>query len=281
MKRWAVLLFSLFSLVAKAQDNDIKFEAILSKAKLGQNERLRVSFEMNKDGDFFEAPSFENFEVLMGPSQSISSSFINGKRSFSKSYTYVLRPKKQGQLIIDSASITIDNTVYTTDPKTVLVTEPIDNPNAPKTAQDIADESLYLVATLSNDKPYLNQGVLVTYTLYFSPRVYINNFIPVENPTYKNFWSQDLPIKEYETRRTTFRNESFNAVDLKTVVLYPQKSGSLALDPFALELYVQIPTGRRDFFGDPIMRSATKTVKAGDLSINVRELPEEGKTFKF
>lgn len=281
MKRWAVLLFSLFSLVAKAQDNDIKFEAILSKAKLGQNERLRVSFEMNKDGDFFEAPSFENFEVLMGPSQSISSSFINGKRSFSKSYTYVLRPKKQGQLIIDSASITIDNTVYNTDPKTVLVTEPIDNPNAPKTAQDIADESLYLVATLSNDRPYLNQGVLVTYTLYFSPRVYINNFIPVENPTYKNFWSQDLPIKEYETRRTTFKNESFNAVDLKTVVLYPQKSGSLALDPFALELYVQIPTGRRDFFGDPIMRSATKTVKAGDLSINVRELPEEGKPSDF
>ncbi len=161
------------------------------------------------------------------------------------------------------------------------MTEPIDNPNAPKTAQDIADESLYLVATLSNDRPYLNQGVLVTYTLYFSPRVYINNFIPVENPTYKNFWSQDLPIKEYETRRTTFKNESFNAVDLKTVVLYPQKSGSLALDPFALELYVQIPTGRRDFFGDPIMRSATKTVKAGDLSINVRELPEEGKPSDF
>ena len=281
MKRWVVLLFSLFSLVSKAQDSDIKFETVLSKVKLGQNERLRVSFEMNKDGDFFEAPSFENFEVLMGPSQSISSSFINGKRSFSKSYTYVLRPKKQGQLIIDSASISIDNTVYTTDPKTVLVTAPIDNPNAPKTAQDIADESLYLVATLSNDKPYLNQGVLVTYTLYFSPRVYINNFIPVENPTYKNFWSQDLPIKEYETRRTTFKNESFNAVDLKTVVLYPQKSGSLALDPFALELYVQIPTGRRDFFGDPIMRSATKTVKAGDLSINVKDLPEKGKPSNY
>jgi len=281
MKRWVVLLFSLFSLVSKAQDSDIKFETVLSKVKLGQNERLRVSFEMNKDGDFFEAPSFENFEVLMGPSQSISSSFINGKRSFSKSYTYVLRPKKQGQLIIDSASISIDNTVYTTDPKTVLVTAPIDNPNAPKTAQDIADESLYLVAKLSNDKPYLNQGVLVTYTLYFSPRVYINNFIPVENPTYKNFWSQDLPIKEYETRRTTFKNESFNAVDLKTVVLYPQKSGSLALDPFALELYVQIPTGRRDFFGDPIMRSATKTVKAGDLSINVKDLPEQGKPSNY
>ena len=281
MKRWVVFLFSLFSLVSKAQDSDIKFETVLSKVKLGQNERLRVSFEMNKDGDFFEAPSFENFEVLMGPSQSISSSFINGKRSFSKSYTYVLRPKKQGQLIIDSASISIDNTVYTTDPKTVLVTAPIDNPNAPKTAQDIADESLYLVATLSNDKPYLNQGVLVTYTLYFSPRVYINNFIPVENPTYKNFWSQDLPIKEYETRRTTFKNESFNAVDLKTVVLYPQKSGSLALDPFALELYVQIPTGRRDFFGDPIMRSATKTVKAGDLSINVKDLPEQGKPSNY
>ena len=63
MKRWIVLLFFLLSLVAQAQSSDIKFDAVLSKAKLGQNERLRVSFEMNKDGDFFEAPSFENFEV--------------------------------------------------------------------------------------------------------------------------------------------------------------------------------------------------------------------------
>jgi hypothetical protein len=276
MQRLFIVLLALFSSPCYGQDS-FDFEAILSKAQLGQNERLRVSFEMNKDGDFFEAPTFEGFEVLMGPSQSLSSSFINGKRSFSKSYTYVLRPKQQGQLRIGSAKITYEGNVYSTEPKTVLVTESVANPNAPKTAQDIADESLYLVATLSNDSPYVNQGVLVTYTLYFSPRVYVNNFVPVESPAYKNFWSQDLPIKEYETRRETFRNQTFNAVDLKKVVLYPQKSGALELDPFALELYVQIPTGRRDFFGDPIMRSATKTVRAGDISLTVEALPLVGK----
>ena len=42
----------------------VKFEAKVSKTKLGVNERLRVDFEMNKDGDNFNPPNFENFTVI-------------------------------------------------------------------------------------------------------------------------------------------------------------------------------------------------------------------------
>ena len=147
--------------------------------------------------------------------------------------------------------------------------------------QDVANESLYLVASISKPRPYENEAVLVTYTLYFSPQVYINNFVPVDNPSYNNFWSQDIPINEYETRKTTYKNELFNAVDLKQVVLYPQKSGELPIEPFSLELYVQIPTGRRDFFGDPIMRSATKVVSAGSSVLNVKALPTADRPENF
>src|SRR5690606_809231 len=73
---------------ALAQDGEVEFNMVLSKDQLGINERLRVDFNMNKDGDNFEPPSFEGFKVVMGPSQSVSSSWINGKRSFSKSYSY-------------------------------------------------------------------------------------------------------------------------------------------------------------------------------------------------
>ena len=145
----------------------------------------------------------------------------------------------------------------------------------------MANESLYLVASISKPSPYENEAVLVTYTLYFSPQVYINNFVPVDNPSYNNFWSQDIPINEYETRKTTYKNELFNAVDLKQVVLYPQKSGELPIEPFSLELYVQIPTGRRDFFGDPIMRSATKVVSAGSSVLNVKALPSADRPQNF
>jgi len=282
MKRhllFTALLLSVF--LGFSQEEQTKFEVVVSKNRLGLNERLRVSFEMNKDGDLFEPPAFNDFEVLMGPSQSISSSWINGKRSFSKSYTYVLRPKKQGLLTISPAFITIEGERYATEEKKVEITAAVANPNAPKTAQDVANESLYLVASISKPNPYENEAVLVTYTLYFSPQVYINNFVPVDNPAYNNFWSQDISISEYETRKTTYRNEVFNAVDLKQVVLYPQKSGELPIEPFSLELYVQIPTGRRDFFGDPILRSATKVVSAGSSVINVKALPAEGRPENF
>ncbi len=282
MKRYLLfttLLLSAF--LGYSQEEQTKFEVVVSKNRLGLNERLRVSFEMNKDGDLFEPPAFDDFEVLMGPSQSISSSWINGKRSFSKSYTYVLRPKKQGLLEIGPAFITIEGERYATEEKKVEITAAVANPNAPKTAQDVANESLYLVASISKPNPYENEAVLVTYTLYFSPQVYINNFVPADNPAYNNFWSQDISISEYETRKTTYRNEVFNAVDLKQVVLYPQKSGELPIEPFSLELYVQIPTGRRDFFGDPILRSATKVVSAGSSVINVKALPTEGRPENF
>ena len=269
------------SLLGFAQEEQTQFEVVLSKNRLGLNERLRVSFEMNKDGDLFEPPAFSDFEVLMGPSQSTSSSWINGKRSFSRSYTYVLKPKKQGTLSIKPAYITIEGERYATEEKRVEVTAAVANPNAPKTAQDVANESLYLVASISKPRPYENEAVLVTYTLYFSPQVYINNFVPVDNPSYNNFWSQDIPINEYQTRKTTYKNELFNAVDLKQVVLYPQKSGELPIEPFSLELYVQIPTGRRDFFGDPIMRSATKVVSAGSSVINVKDLPSVDRPENF
>jgi len=271
----------MVSLLGFSQEEQTQFEVVLSKNRLGLNERLRVSFEMNKDGDLFEPPAFSDFEVLMGPSQSTSSSWINGKRSFSRSYTYVLKPKRQGTLSINPAYITIGGERYATEEKQVEVSAAVANPNAPKTAQDVANESLYLVASISKPSPYENEAVLVTYTLYFSPQVYINNFVPVDNPSYNNFWSQDIPINEYETRKTTYKNELFNAVDLKQVVLYPQKSGELPIEPFSLELYVQIPTGRRDFFGDPIMRSATKVVSAGSSVLNVKALPAADRPENF
>ena len=73
MKKGIVVLLLLFasSLVAQVQ-----FEAKVSKNSLGINERLRIEFNMNADGDNFVAPAFESsgFRVVGGPSQSVSQS---------------------------------------------------------------------------------------------------------------------------------------------------------------------------------------------------------------
>ncbi|MBT8321028.1 MAG: BatD family protein, partial [Eudoraea sp.] len=85
----------------QAQDKDeVLFEVKLSKNTLGINERLSVEFSMNRDGDDFQPPDFEGFRVVMGPTQSISSMWVNGVRSFSKSYTYILAPMARGNFTI-------------------------------------------------------------------------------------------------------------------------------------------------------------------------------------
>ena len=264
-----------------AQEEEISFKLKLSKEKLGVNERLRVEFVMNKDGDNFNPPNFEGFKVVMGPSQSISSSWINGKRSFSKSYGYILTPIAIGNYQIGQATIEIDGEIYKTVPKRVQIKAAVANPNAPKTADDIANETLHLVAEVSKANPYLNEAVTVVYKLYISPAVSVTNFRPLDSPKYNNFWSQDIPVKRYDTKNTTYEGEPFRSVILKRVVLYPQKSGKLNIEPLALEIYVDVPTNRRDFFGGKIFKQAKKTVSAGRRTLNVKTLPEAGKPIDF
>lgn len=283
--RGSILLFLSFLLLATnfsyAQEEGIEFTMNLSKEKLGLNERLRVDFTMNKDGDNFNPPAFNGFKVVMGPSQSISSSWINGKRSFSKTYTYILVPTARGNFNIEQATIEIDGQTYKTTPKSVEVTAAVDKPSDQKTVDDVADESLHLVAEVSKGNPYLNEAVTVVYKLYVSPNISVTNYRPLDNPTYNNFWSQDIPVTKHTAQNGTFEGKPYRFVVLKRVVLYPQKSGQLDIEPLSLEIFVDVPTNRRDFFGGRIYTQTSKTVSAGKRTLKVKALPEAGKPSNF
>ena len=283
LKRYITLIPLLFlAIVLKAQDTDaVTFEMRLSKDKLGINERLRVDFAMNKDGDNFNPPDFTGFRVLMGPSQSISSSWVNGVRSYSKTYSYTLAPRSQGRFTIKQATIIIDGKTYKSTPKEIEVTSAVDKPSDQMTADDVADESLHLVAEVSKTDPYLNQAMSVVYKMYISPAISISNYQPLDNPKYNNFWSQDIPVSRPDVKNGTYKGKPYRYVILKRVVLYPQKSGKLLIEPLSLEVTVDVPTNKRDFFGGRIYSQTTKTVSAGNRIIDVKPLPEKGKPVNF
>lgn len=283
IKKYLILFSSLLlSVFALAQEpEEVTFEMLVSKEKLGINERLRVDFKMNKDGDNFEQPDFEGFRVLMGPSQSISSSWINGVRSYSQTYSYTLAPKARGKFRIKQASIVIGGKTYKSLPKDIEVTAAVDKPNGQKTVDDVADESLHLVAEVSKTKPYLNEAITVVYKLYFSSNIGISNYRALDNPKYNNFWSQDIPVSRLTAQNGTYKGKPFRYVVLKRVVLYPQKSGKLEIEPLSLDVTVDVLTNKRDFFGGRIYSQTNKTVSAGKRSINVKALPEAGKPADF
>ena len=276
---FSIVCVSFFSVEMTAQ---VRFETKLSKNRLGLNERLRVSFEMNQNGDNFTPPTFDGFSVIGGPNQSVSNSWVNGVRSFSKTYTYFVTPSRKGKLTIGQASIEIEGEVYKTSPKQVEVTEAVNNPNSPQArATAIADDNLHLVAEISKSKPYLNEAVTVIYKLYFSSEISVSNVNELEMPKYSDFWSHLIPIPKLEIKRGEYKGEVYNYVTWRKAVLYPQKAGKLTLEPLTLNVSVDVPTNRRDFFGNRVYQKTPKVITAGRRSINVRPLPEAGKPANF
>ena len=61
----------LFLLSINALSAQVQFEAKVTKQSLALNERVRVDFSMNADGDNFTPPSFDGFRIVAGPSQQV------------------------------------------------------------------------------------------------------------------------------------------------------------------------------------------------------------------
>jgi len=265
-----------FSCLLSAQVN---FRATLSKNSLGINERVRIDFIIDKDGDNFTPPAFENFRVV-GPSQSIKNSWVNGKRSYSKTYTYFLSPMKKGNFKIGQASIKVGDEIYKTMVLNLVVTSAVDKPLNPNDPSYIADKNIHLVAEVSKTNPYLNEPISIVYKLYISPDTGVNNWRELDAPRYADFWSKNINIKNLTVENGTYKGEPYRYLIVRKTVLYPQKTGELSIEPLVYDIAVQVPTNRRDVFGQ-VLSNVNKTVSAGKVKINVKPLPNQGRPDNF
>lgn len=295
MKNYILLLL----LIAQSAWAQTQFEAKVNKNSIGINERLRIDFTMNEDGDNFVPPAFDGFQIMMGPNQSVSYSWINGKKSFNKTYSYYLIPQKKGSFTIKSASIEIENKIYKTNPIKVTVgdavkeeqdpyqrynpfgNQPQQQQQQPQQTAEKLGEGVYLVANISNSNPYVNEPITVVYKLYVSPYVSVYGSKETATPKFNNFWSQFIEIKDFKPVPDTYNGEQYVSIEIRKVVLYPQQAGNLPLEPLKMEIELDMPTGRRDFFGRPEYKQGTRNIVAGAKSIKVKELPTENRPESF
>ena len=259
----------------------VNFEATVSKNKLGLNERLRIDFVMNKNGDNFTPPNFENFQIIGGPNQSIKTSYVNGEQNFSKTFSYFLKPLKKGKLIIYQATVTIDGQEYKSLPVEVNVTNSVKGANSNSDNEYFDDDNIELIASVSKSSPYINEPITIVYKLYYKSPINVSNASESEAPKYKDFFTQNIKIPQLKVDRETYKGQIYNVVDWKKVVLYPQRDGNLEISPLSLNLVLDFPTNKRDFFGNIIRDQASKIITTGSKIITVRKLPDNGKPKNF
>ena len=282
MKKSLVYIFVMLSFITQSMLAQAEFKTTVSKSKLGVNQRFRIVFSINKQGaDNFKPPSFKNFRVIAGPSQSVNQSWINGKVSFSQSYTYILQPKAIGSYTIQSASILHNKKNLKSNSVKINVLKAVDLPKNPNDPNNIAEQNVHLVAEISKTRPFVGEGIYVEYKLYVSENISVKDFSITESPQYNGFWNQDIKINNLQIKNGVYNGENYRYVVLKKALLIPTKSGKLVIEPMKMDILIGVPTGRGDFFGNPITRNITKTFSSPKRNIHVKELPLANKPESF
>lgn len=239
----------------------------------------------------------EFFEILYGPSTSMSSSttIVNGKYQSSTSYgfTYVLRPKKIGTFTIPAATASINGTKYKSNSLSIKVL-PTDQQGggsqAPQKSNSASSpqESGSSSSSVSNDQVFIRaipsktsvaeqEGLLVTYKIY--TRVDIAGMENPKFPEFKGFMAQEIEIPQ----NRQWDLENYNGVNyqttiLKQTVLYPRETGSLTIDKGSFDLILRVKnrnTRSRSIFDDffETYSEVKKTVYCNSVKINVTPLP--------
>lgn len=289
-------LFALLTSIATWAQFQLKTQ--VSSQSIGVNQVIEVRFVMSGDGDDFKRPSFDNFEVVGGPMQSVSHSWVNGKTSMEKSFSFYVQPKRKGKLSIEAASVVYEGKLYKSQPVTIEVGDAVaEQPRQQQRRRDpfaVFDEmeeeffrrqrqqqqlpenmgeGIHLVAKISKNSVYLNEPVTIEYGLYVSDRAGFNTLNVKKTPKYDHFWNHMIEEKEIQVRRAELNGKSYRYLPLQKAVLLPQKDGTLKIDPLEVELEEQYLTGKTDVFGIPEIGVRKKTYSSGTKTIVVKPLP--------
>lgn len=175
---------------------------------LGQPFRVEFVVDAEPDRDSFKAPTFNDFDVLAGPSVSTGHSvqFINGKQSssYTQTYTYVLMPRAAGNFSIGVASIAVDGKTLKTEPLLIEVIAERDsgsgNKGSVKTNPESSigkDDVLLRLKVTAND---LYKGESLRASLVLYSRVSVDGVESLTVPPFDGFWSQNLTIDNTSSR---------------------------------------------------------------------------------
>jgi hypothetical protein len=280
LKFYTLIFIFLLGTSFFAQEATLK--ASVSKNKLGVNQRLRVKFSIDKQGgDNFSPPNFNDFKVVGGPSQSVSQSWINGAVSFTQSYSYIIQPKRKGELSIGSATIKIGGKTLKSELVKIIVLDAIDIPKNPNDPNYIAQQNIHLVAEISKSRPYVGEGIYVEYRLYVSENVSVYDTNVTEAPKYNGFWNQDIKVNGFPVKLGKYNGEDYRYIVLQKALLIPTKTGKLSVDPMKMDIVIGVPSGRSDFFGNVITKNIRREFASAKKIINPKGLPLAGKPANF
>ncbi len=258
MKKNIINILLLLLLPLSAMADDISFTASAPSSVVEGNQ-FRLVFTVNTDnGKNLRVAPMDGFRVLAGPSTSSSRSYqmINGKTSsmVSQKITYILMAEKEGTYTMPAATIEVKGQTYKSNEVTVKVLKAGQAGTESGSTKDqfgISADDLFVRNIVTKKKVYQQEYLVSTIKLYYT--VNVSDFANANLPKYNGFWQYELEIPE--DQRGSIENvngRNYRTYLLKQTILYPQRSGTIEIEPTELEVVLRLRTNNRsnDPFAD-------------------------------
>jgi hypothetical protein len=277
---------------------DVIFNATVSATVMEVGERFYLNFTLNTTSvKNLTPPPMGEFLVVSGPStsQSTSVQIINGKmtRNTEFSYQYILQAVREGTFTIEPATVEAEGKQYQTQPITIQVmksskprqAQPSQSQQATPSTNltELPEDNLFVRVIPSTTTVYQGQYILATIKLY--SKVDLSAIDNVKFPSFTGFFQQEIEVPPLrQLQREVVNGQVYGTGVLKQVLLFPQKSGELTIDPLEIDCQVRqrvrrSPGGFFDDFFDNY-ENVPQQIYSKPLVINVRAFPE-GKPASF
>jgi hypothetical protein len=236
-QRWMLCLLGLFAFLNLQSQSKVSFTAETDALRIVPNQPFTVSFTLkNAEGQNFEEPNFDPLQLIRGPSIANSLQIINGKRSNSTTYSFVLHAPQTGTFNVKPASIQVDGQRLKSNTLSIQVVPPSrsgDRDNRP---------TAFIELELSTDSPYVGQVVRMDVVLYSQQA--IQNAYKVNDLDREGWYSLTLP-GQGKVQRTTFEGEPYRRQVLSTELLYALQSGPHTFGPLFLKVDLEDESSKR------------------------------------
>ncbi|NQU14353.1 MAG: protein BatD [Desulfobacteraceae bacterium] len=216
-----------------------------------------------------------SFSVSRGGSSS-RVQIINGRISANIDYTYYIQAKEVGTFRIGPAKIKIKGKTFPSNTETLTIREAAVSPGK--------KAPLFLTASLSTAKAYVEEQVLYTLKLYL--RVNVSD-ISLQLPESKHLSIRQLgKAREYQAVHI---DRKYRVLEVRHVLI-PSRPGHYGIHPSQMRMTVHEPRprGRRHglfddpFFRDPFLGAGRPvTLSSEPLELEVMALPESGRPADF
>jgi len=288
----------LFTYIPTLRAQNEKLTATASETTVANGDQFQITYSLNASGKGFKAPSLPDFVVVMGPSQSQQMQIINGSVSQTLSFTYVLQATKEGVFKIGAAEITVGSTKIFSNPLTITVTKASAQSQSQGQGQGQGQQNqksgeknntiegggknVFIKASVDRTNSYQGEGIVVSYKLY--TKVTLLNYAISKLPSFTGFWSQDINMQQQlEFHNENYDGVSYKVAEIKKVVLFPQRSGNLVVDPMEGEVIARVQVKKQQqqknndpfsqFFNDPFFNNPFFNNNVQDVKVNLKSDP--------